>query len=136
MLSLPKIWTFIVFCFLLSKVADCSFALGSFGLTLTIFGSLVGANLSERCSCGEEKQIKWTPRGKRSELGPSRRSANTWGWHIWRLNRKLERYSLVILFCIAVFMSRYFGVVNFLFRFRFSPFIWLRWENALAQSHP
>ena len=58
-------------------MADCSFALGSFGLKLTIFGSLVGDNLSARCNCGEEKQIEWPLRGKRSELGPSRWSANT-----------------------------------------------------------
>jgi len=50
-------------------------------LHLTIFGSLVGDNLSERCSCGEEKKFEWPPRGKRSELGPSRRSANTWEIH-------------------------------------------------------
>ena len=29
---LSQIWTFIVFCFLLSKVVDCSFAIGSFDL--------------------------------------------------------------------------------------------------------
>ena len=33
-------------------------------LELTVFGSLVGDTFSAKCSCGEEKQFEWPPRGK------------------------------------------------------------------------
>jgi len=60
-------------------------------LHLTVFGSLVGDNLLKGAVVVRKKQIEWPPRGKWGELGPSRRSANTWGWHTLEAGRERHR---------------------------------------------